>query len=188
MKTRTLSALLLLALAASLWAAGQPAVTRLLPGANDKALPGWKPLADGLQYGKGESLTNIYDGGYQDYVDAGVVDAARNLYQRGKDMVEVTVHTMKSARAAEAFFNREVKANDAKRVTFALPRPPGAAPQPKHAMAIAATREQALGYAYAGKYYITVTSMYGGTKARKDVGHFLEVVLKKAAAAAKASK
>jgi hypothetical protein len=48
-------------------------------------------------------------------------------------------------------------------------------------MAIASSKEQCLGYAYAGKYYITVTSMYGGAKARNEVGGFLEVVLKKAA-------
>ncbi|MDO8588261.1 MAG: hypothetical protein Q7T82_14630 [Armatimonadota bacterium] len=159
----------------------QPAAVKILPIAKDAGLKGWKAVPDAQQYAKGKDLTDIYDGGYERYLEAGVLDAARNLYQRGPDIVEVTVHTMKSKKTAETFFDTEIKANKANRIRFSLPGMRGAAAQPKHEMAIAYSQEQSLGYAYAGKYYITVTSMYGGAKARNEIGGFLETILKKAA-------
>ena len=156
-----------------LFAATQPAVTKLLPDAKDKPLVAWKAVKNGLQYGKGDGLTNIYDGGYGDYIKAGVVDAARNLYQRKADTMEVTVHTMKSAKAAAAFFAKDAKANKAK--TFSQTK--------TSAGAVGYSAGQALGYGYSGSYYVAVTSMYGGAKARADAQTFVKVIINKAAKA-----
>src|SRR5512142_3220145 len=64
----------------------------------------WKPVNGSEVYAsRGQELTVIYDGGYQEYTNAGVTEALRRVYQNGKHYIEVTSHLMKTPRAARAF-------------------------------------------------------------------------------------
>jgi hypothetical protein len=93
--------LLLLFMASLAWAEGENSpCARLLPSAE---LKDWKEVQGSYLYGKGEGLTSIYDGGYQTYTKAGVLEAAQKLYQKGDLYVTVTTHTMKDATAARRF-------------------------------------------------------------------------------------
>ena len=93
--------LLLLLMASLAWAEGENSpCARLLPSAE---LKDWKEVQGSYLYGKGEGLTSIYDGGYQTYTKAGVLEAAQKLYQKGDLYVTVTTHTMKDATAARRF-------------------------------------------------------------------------------------
>ena len=165
---------ILLAACLPLLAAASPLVVKLLPTPRDKGLSQWKAVPNAVQYGKGEGLTEIYDGAYKDYVDAGVVDAVRNLYQRGNDYTEVTIHTMKSNKSAAGFFRRETKSVNPKRITRRSDR----------AMAVSGGK----GYGVTGRYYVTSVAMYSGAKADKDARTFIEAALKRAALAGKAAK
>jgi hypothetical protein len=64
----------------------------------------WKIYPGSFQYAKGDQLTQIYDGGYQLYTRHGVIDAATQIYTRGDDQVQVTVHTLNSAKSAKSFY------------------------------------------------------------------------------------
>ena len=158
----------------ALMAAANPPVAKLLPGPKDKGLSQWKAVPKAVQYAKGESLTEIYDGAYKEYLDAGVVDAVRNLYRRGKDYMEVTIHTMKSARAAASFFGRETASNKKKLIV-------------KTYWGASAVSE-GKGYGYSGKYYATAIAISSGPKADKDAKAFINAFMKKAASANKAPK
>jgi hypothetical protein len=99
---KLLTPLLLLALwVPPAWAEGENSpCARLLPAAD---LKGWKEVPGSYLYGKGEGLTAIYNGGYQTYTKAGVLEAAQKLYQKGDVYVTVTTHTMRDATAARRF-------------------------------------------------------------------------------------
>ena len=45
-------------------------------------IKGFTVMDGTLQYGKGDDISTIYDGGYELYITKGVIDAARQLYQR----------------------------------------------------------------------------------------------------------
>lgn len=84
-------------------AADQKSLERLLP--SGKAIrAGWARVAKSLQYGSGKDLTKIYDGGYQMYLDHGVVDAAQIGYHSKAGYTVLTVHTMKSAAGCQSFY------------------------------------------------------------------------------------
>jgi hypothetical protein len=94
----------LVATAAVLSGAGadQKTLERLLP--SGKAIrAGWARVPKSLQYGAGNDLTRIYDGGYQMYLDNGVVEAAQVGYQSKAGYTVLTIHTMKSAAACRSF-------------------------------------------------------------------------------------
>ncbi|MDO8683167.1 MAG: hypothetical protein Q7N50_06765 [Armatimonadota bacterium] len=169
---------LILAFVLPLWAANQAPVIRLLPTSKDKGFAEWKPVSGSLQYAKGDGLTDIYNGGYEEYLRAGVVDAARNLYMRKSDVMELTVHTMKSDKAAKAFFIGETKSAGAKPYQIAG----------YGSMAIVTKDGQSRGYAYIGKYYVTAFGMYSGPKAEKDAKLFVQTVMTKAVPPRKAPK
>lgn len=141
------------------------AVEKLLPGKD--AVKGWAVVENSLQYGKGKDLTNIYNGGYELYTDNGVVDAARQMYQRDGDYVEVTIHTMKSPKAADSFLKYWQKENKVKALSktklssYFLVRQPNTA-----------------AYFRTGKYFTTVNAFHSGDKAKKDVMAFLGVIEK----------
>jgi len=74
---------------------------KLLPSA--KELKGWKEVAGSFRFGKGESLTEIYDGGYMLYIDNGVQEAAQKIYHKDNVYLTLTTHFMKSQKASKAF-------------------------------------------------------------------------------------
>ena len=143
----------------------KPDARRLLPGKG--AVTGFTSVADSLMYGKGENLTKIYDGGYELYTKNGVVDAARQIYQRGKDFVEVTVHTMKSEKAALSFLQYWQKQSDIKKLT-----------KTKTSSSFLVTKPNVMEYSVTWKYFTTVTAYYTDTKAQKDVKAFTSAVAK----------
>jgi hypothetical protein len=64
-----------------------------------KEIGGWAVVPRSLVYGEGKGLTDIYDGGYKQYVDNGVVAAARQVYRKASLNAEVILHGMSSAGA-----------------------------------------------------------------------------------------
>ncbi|MCE5197633.1 MAG: hypothetical protein ABFD54_14230 [Armatimonadota bacterium] len=146
-------------------AAATPGVQQLLP--KDNAVKGFKVMPGSLQYGKGEGLTNIYDGGYELYTKNGVIDAARRMYQRKSDYVEVTVHTMKSDKAAMDFLKYWQKENKVKSLT-----------KSKGGASFIVTKPSVMAYGVKGKYFTTISAFYLPDKARQDVKAFLGVVEK----------
>jgi hypothetical protein len=55
------------------------------------------------QAGAGEGLTAIYNGGYERYTKAGVKRASQRYYKVGGATVEVVIHELKTAAAAQKF-------------------------------------------------------------------------------------
>lgn len=83
------------------WGQGEDSpCAKLLPSTE---LRGWKEVSGSFLYGKGDSLTAIYNGGYQLYLQRGVQEAAQKLYQRGDLYATVTTHTMRDAASARRF-------------------------------------------------------------------------------------
>lgn len=118
-------------------------------------------MSGSLQYGKGDDLSKIYDGGYELYAKAGVIDAARQMYQRGDDYVEVTVHAMKSPKTALDFLRYWQKEMKAKGLT-----------RGKASTGFAITKPNAAVYFVTGVYFTTVMAFYPADKAKKDLASF----------------
>lgn len=158
-----ISAVALLASAA--YCASVPAVQKLLPSAN--AVKGFTIMAGSLVYGKGDDVSKIYDGGYELYTKNGVVDAARQMYQRKDDYAEVTVHTMKTPKAALDFLKYWQKENKAKTLT----RSAGT-------MGFLVTKPNTQTYFVKGKYFVTVSAFYAADKAKADLVSFRTLIAK----------
>ena len=97
---------LIIAISCAAALAAQLPVQKLLPASGFK---GWTLVADSYAYGKEQGLTEIYDGGYKEYLDAGVIEAAKQTYQRKKAFADVIVHRMKSEASAKAFYAKQFK-------------------------------------------------------------------------------
>jgi hypothetical protein len=77
----------------------QKRLTGALP--QGKGIVGWTPLPGSQLYAEGEGLTKIYDGGYKQYLDSGVLGATRRVYRKGGMMAEVILHFMASRAAGQ---------------------------------------------------------------------------------------
>lgn len=155
--------MLLLTLALAVYSASAP-VIGLLPASN--SVKGFSILSGSKQYAKGNELTNIYDGGYELYTKNDVIDAVRQMYQRKGEYVEVTIHTMKSQKAAMDFLNYwqktyKVKSQFAVSSGFIINKPTTAA------------------YYVKNKYFYTVTSFKTDASAMQSVKAFVAVINKK---------
>lgn len=157
---------LMLSLACVTVQAATPTIEKLLPAKNE--VTGFGILPDSLTYGKGADVSKIYDGGYELYTKNGVVDAARQMYQHGKDFVEVTVHTMKSAQAATDFVKYWAKERGAKVMAS------------KKGSGFVVRKPNVMAYYAVGKYLITVSAFYAPDRAVKDVNAFVSAIRKKA--------
>jgi hypothetical protein len=168
----TVTALAAAALVAS-WSAGdQRTLERLLP--SGKAIrAGWVRAPDSLQYAAGEHLTEIYDGGYQLYLDSGVLDAAQIGYQSKAGYCSLTVHTMKSPQACRAFFDhwRKEAADQGKLTTLPL----ADASFVYHPVA-----KTTYGYLRNGRFLLTADVNIGGEIGRTVLRSFMEAVSKAA--------
>lgn len=109
MTARTLLVLLYLAASIVNGQGENSKAARLLPGVSE--LTGWQEVKGSYQYGAGDGLTGIYDGGYMTYVNAGVVEAAQRLYRKDKLYLTITTHTMRTANSASAFLQHWEKVN-----------------------------------------------------------------------------
>lgn len=155
----------MLLLAVGAIAAAAPVIQKLLPAKGEVAKFGILP--DSLTYGKGDDIATIYDGGYELYTKNGVIDAARQMYQRDKDFVEVTVHTMKSPKAAVDFVKYWAKERGAKAVTS------------KSGAGFVVKKPTVMAYYAMGKYFVTVSAFHAPDKAIKDVNAFVSAIRKK---------
>jgi len=144
-------------------AAGVPAVQRLLPAKD--AVKGFSVMANSLQYGKGDDISKIYNGGYELYIRNGVVDAVRQMYQRGDDYAEVTVHTMKTPKAAIDFLRYWQKEHKAPKLA-----------KTGRSTGFVITKPNAMAYYVTGKYLTTVSAFHDPKKAVGDVKAFAKAV------------
>lgn len=156
---------MLLVFAAGVHAAGVPAVEKLLPAKGDVA--GFVVMPDSLVYGKGTDVSKIYNGGYELYTKNGVIDAAKQMYQRGNDYIEVTVHTMKSKKAALDFVKYWAKQREAKPIASKL------------GTGFTVKKPNIMTYYAMGRYFVTVSAFYSADKAAKDAIAFVAAVKKK---------
>ena len=132
------------------------------------AVKGFGVMPKSLAYGKGDNISSIYDGGYEVYTKAGVIDAARQMYQRGNDYVEVTVHAMKSPKAALDFLRYWQKENKVKSLT-----------KGKLSTSFVITKPSAAVYFVTGAYFTTATAFYPADKATRDLAGFEAVIEKR---------
>lgn len=105
---RTARALLLLALflLPAAGHAGEQALKSLLPAQSNTLAV----IPDSYLYVQGNDLTQIYDGGYQRYLRAGVTEVVQQLYRGpGGLTLTVTIHGLATAAAATAFFQAQRK-------------------------------------------------------------------------------
>ncbi len=156
-------AAMLLIAAVSVTAA--PVLHKLLPAKDE--VKGFSPMASSLTYGKGVDVSKVYNGGYEQYTSRGVVDVARQMYQRDKEFIEVTVHTMKSRKAALDFVKYWAKERGGKLRTT------------KHYTGFVVTKPNVTGYYAMGSYFVTLSAYYPAAKSTKDVEAFAQAIRKK---------
>ena len=90
-------------------AAKVPAIAKLLP---EKEVSGWQPFEDSLTYGKGDAMTEIYNGACPEYQKQGIVEAVQQIYQTADSqfIMEVILNKAKTEKRAKAFFEKQRKA------------------------------------------------------------------------------
>lgn len=153
MKRRLTAALAVVLVLAGAAAADQATLQKVTPEA---LLRGWSVVKDTTVYGKGNDITKIYNGGFEVYTKAGVTEALRRLYSKKSDYAEVTVHRMKSAKAAAAFLADRYKMETKKKLPAGTIRF-----QVSGAGSTTA-------YAVSGAWYLTVVTYDSSAKAKKD--------------------
>jgi hypothetical protein len=153
-------------------AAAAPQVQSLLPAKD--AVKGWSVMPGSLQYGKGDDIAKIYNGGYELYTNNGVVDAARQMYQRGGDYVEITIHTMKSDKAASDFLKYWKKQFKATAMSKSI-----------RSANFFIQKLSVARYFVTGKYFTTVVAFHDVKKAAGDTQAFMVAIDKSIGAATK---
>ena len=147
-------------------AAPTPRVQKMLPPTN--AVKDFATMPGSLQYAKGDDMTALYDGAIDVYTKNGVIDAARQMYQRKDDLIEVTIHTMKSKQAALDFLKYWQKEHKVKSLTKGRTR-----------TSFEITNPSLMVYFVVKNYFVTVFAGYPVASARKDVGSFVNVTDKR---------
>jgi hypothetical protein len=136
----------------------------LMSIAVDSLVSGWSVSKESTIYVGADKLPDIYDGGYEVYTKAGVLEAVRKLYMRGNESVEVTVHTMKSVEAAKAFLAARHKMELSKDA----PKTAG-----WNRFTVSGSGSTT-GYAVQGRIFIVVVSNYEGEKGKQQAAEFLK--------------
>jgi len=150
----------------------EPPVLVLLPGSAE--VEGWNVVEDSLTYcATPDSLPDIYDGGYQDYVDAGVKQAVVQAYSSGESLILAYIHEMGSPEQAKAIGEEFRKSlEDGSESVKALEMKDGAF--------IYLGGGQSAGYLWHGPFYCNVVAL-GEEEAQQDaVEEFLTLLGKKA--------
>jgi hypothetical protein len=133
---------------------------RFFPTATE--VPGLKAMGDARYCGDAEELTVIYDGGYQRFVQAGVVSASQRFFQVPSGTVQVTLHEMKEEKAAETFLVslcKDIKA----------PVESGAFKQPNSRLCTTSGQDSAYGYLARGTLLAMVSIDRGDLKTARAV-------------------
>jgi hypothetical protein len=136
----------------------------------DNPVSGWSVLQDSTVYGQGDGLTNIYDGGYQAYTGAGVLEALRRIYVKGDTYIEATVHGMQSARSAKTFLADRYRTETGKDA-------PRTADWDSFTVSIAGTTTV---YAVQGSYFVTVLAYSEGENAEEFTTAIMKSLLENA--------
>jgi len=168
---RGFAAVLAWQLAPTLVLAGSDPLLRFFPTPAD--VPGLKAMGDVRHCGAGEELTLLYDGGYQRYVQAGVISASQRFFRLANGTVETTVHQMTSEGAAERFLSSLCK--DIKASVQDLPLK-----QAKGRLCVSAGQDSAYGYLALGKLLAVASFDRGEIKTTRAI---LRAVAERAAAA-----
>jgi hypothetical protein len=147
-------------------AASTPLVQKMLPVRG--SIKDFSLVKDSFVYGKGSDLTKIYNGGYELYTDNGVLDAARQMYSRKDDYVEVTIHTITSDKAALNFLKYWQKQNKVAKLT-----------KTKTSSSFTVTQPSAMTYSVTGKYFTTVSAFYTADRAKSDTKAFVAAIEKR---------
>jgi hypothetical protein len=142
----------------------------LLAIAADSPVEGWTAVPDSTTYAQGDGLAEIYDGGYEVYTGAGVVDALRRLYIRGEEYIEVTVHAMKSSRSAREFLADRYRMETGKNA------PTGSDWNRFTAIGMGG----ATAYAVEDRYLITVVAYSEGDKGKEQTALFVKSLVENA--------
>ena len=158
--------ILLVFSATAIFAADVPTVQRFLPTKDE--IKGWSILPNSLQYGKGNDISRIYDGGYELYTKNGVIDAARQTYKNGDDYLEVTIHTMKSENAAIAFLDYWKKELKGTTKSKSINGPN-----------FVITKPNVSRYFVTGKYFNIVIAFHSANKALSDTERFMAFIDRK---------
>ena len=145
-----------------------PGVVKWLPASDE--VPGWAIQSGTLVYAVGKDLTEIYDGDYETYTKAGVLEAAQQSYKHNGQIVTVTINQLDSFVHARNIY-KKFEAEDKKLPTY------------KKLTLLSetyvySTDDAANGYLFRGKYFATVTVNVGGQPGRAIVFDFLKNVSK----------
>lgn len=145
---RILVAAAVVAVIAQVALAGESALKKLLPKGGE--ISGWSIYADTYQYcASPDELYEIYDGGDQEWIDAGVVEAAQQVYTKGNLRMVVTVHRMKTWQRAKALYKKKdagIKSQPGYQ-TIKL----------KHAHSLCRANGVTTGYGWTKTYFMTYT-------------------------------
>lgn len=166
MRLITATVLALLA-ASSCWATRED-LQKIAP----EKINSWSAVKDATVYGRGDGITDIYNGGYEVYTKAGVTEALRRIYQQKGKYVEVTAHQMKSASAARAFLADRYRMETGK-----------SAPKAQSFLRFSSSGSgSSTAYAVQGRWFFTAVVFEETAQGRAQAEGFVKVLEQKSAA------
>ena len=147
------------------------AVVALLPAGEE--MENWVVVEDSQTYcADPDSLTDMYDGGYEKYVDAGVQQAAVQAYESNDELILVYLHEMTSAKEAEAIYKDSYGSLEEGSGTLNEL-------ELKDGGFVYVGEEQSSAYLWRDRFYCNVVGLGEEEGTQKAVQEFLELVGKK---------
>lgn len=151
----------------------EAAVLALLPEGGE--VEGWSVAEDSLTYcPKPDSLPDIYDGGYEYYVEAGVQQAAVQAYASDADLALVYVHEMASPEQAEAIFEDSRDSVEGGSGTLSIV-------ELKDGAFLYVGGGQSSGYLWQDRFYCNMVAGGEGESQQNAVGQFMGLLAEKIA-------
>ncbi len=87
--------------------AGEATLKKCLPASND--ISGWSVVSGTYKFGEGSGIADIYNGGYEKLIEAGMKCACVQHYKNGSRSINVYCNEFESAAKASSFYAEETK-------------------------------------------------------------------------------
>ncbi len=92
-------------LAACVALAAEATLKKCLPASNE--ISGWSAVSGTYKYGEGSGIADIYNGGYEKYLEKGMKSACVQNYKSGSRSINVYCNEFESAGKASSFYSGE---------------------------------------------------------------------------------
>lgn len=138
-------------------------IGRCLPVNGD--ISGWEIVSGSYKYGSGNGISDIYNGGYEKLIEAGMTKACTQTYRNGNRRINVYADEFETASQAKSYTEKQTSGTGWTAV--------GGAPE---SAKYKATSSVVIGHLYRGKVHSKVVAQGTSTEQVEAVKAFLKKI------------